>query len=302
MSFITPTDAPATAGSPAAPDWATITRDVTCPLCAYNLRGLVDPRCPECGYQFEWPAVLEPDRHRHPYLFEHHPRRNVRSFIQTLFRSPLSPANFWHTLDPAQEVRLGRLVLYWVLYATVALLLPTILGIGWIILRQYQSPWATLAPTLRNVAANVEYSGVVTSVVLLAFFPWFNFLALMVFQQSMRRRRVRAAHVLRCAMYCGDVVLWFSMAATVAVVMVDPRDVFRRIGHPAMALFLGHDPLLALLGCGLLAMLMINALRLWVAYRSYLRFTRALSLIVASQIVVVLSIFAAMTCASEYMR
>ena len=26
-------------------------RDVPCPLCAYNLRGLTSPRCPECGHE-----------------------------------------------------------------------------------------------------------------------------------------------------------------------------------------------------------------------------------------------------------
>lgn len=38
----------------AVPDWSTIGREIHCPLCEYNLRGLSEPRCPECGYQFEW--------------------------------------------------------------------------------------------------------------------------------------------------------------------------------------------------------------------------------------------------------
>ena len=28
-------------------------RDVACPVCKYNLRGLTQPRCPECGRQLE---------------------------------------------------------------------------------------------------------------------------------------------------------------------------------------------------------------------------------------------------------
>jgi tRNA(Ile2) C34 agmatinyltransferase TiaS len=57
----------------AAPDWESITRNVKCPLCGYNLRGLVEPRCPECGYQFEWQRIFHPERDLHPYLFEHYP-------------------------------------------------------------------------------------------------------------------------------------------------------------------------------------------------------------------------------------
>ena len=33
-------------------DWSTITATVECPLCLYNLRGLTEPGCPECGERF----------------------------------------------------------------------------------------------------------------------------------------------------------------------------------------------------------------------------------------------------------
>ena len=38
-------------------DWA-CDRDVPCPRCGYNLRGLHTPRCPECGTVFRWQALL----------------------------------------------------------------------------------------------------------------------------------------------------------------------------------------------------------------------------------------------------
>ena len=49
-----------------------------CPLCEYNLRGLSEPRCPECGYRFEWAELRDPSRRLHPYLFEHHPEIIVK--------------------------------------------------------------------------------------------------------------------------------------------------------------------------------------------------------------------------------
>ena len=83
----------------APPDWQAIHQEVKCPLCDYNLRGLHEPRCPECGYQFDWPSVLDPNKRLHPYLFEHHPERNIRSYVQTLLQH-LRPKNFWRMANP----------------------------------------------------------------------------------------------------------------------------------------------------------------------------------------------------------
>jgi hypothetical protein len=57
----------------ASPDWARQTDDVSCPMCEYNLRGLAEPRCPECGYRFAWKDLLDAKARAHAYLYEHHP-------------------------------------------------------------------------------------------------------------------------------------------------------------------------------------------------------------------------------------
>src|SRR3712207_2033609 len=106
---------------PVASDWSTLAGDVTCPLCDYNLRGLSEPRCPECGYAFAWPDLLDPARRRHPYLFEHHPEHNVRSFRLTWLNN-LWPPRFWRLLGAWQRVNRLRLLLYWVI--------ATLLGAG----------------------------------------------------------------------------------------------------------------------------------------------------------------------------
>src|SRR4051794_2250110 len=85
--------APPPVDSPEARD------ELDCPLCGYSLRGLAAavpdaPRCPECGYRFEWAELLVARQHRHPYLFEQHPERNARSFLRTLLGG-LRPARFW---------------------------------------------------------------------------------------------------------------------------------------------------------------------------------------------------------------
>jgi hypothetical protein len=97
-----------------APSWDSIAEQIHCPLCKYDLRGLLEPRCPECGYTFAWSDLLDPSRRLHPYLFEHHPERNVRSFWRTAV-GILLPRRFWQTLQPVQPSRPRRLILYWVL-------------------------------------------------------------------------------------------------------------------------------------------------------------------------------------------
>src|SRR5438552_2015268 len=92
-----------------------------CPLCGYDLRGLSQPRCPECGSRFEWAELRDPAKKLHPYLFEHHPERNVSSFVQT-FLGGLRPGKFWATLLPIQPSRPKRLILYALICAAMLLL------------------------------------------------------------------------------------------------------------------------------------------------------------------------------------
>jgi len=94
------------------PDWATFTHELHCPLCGYNLRGLVEPRCPECGYGFTWAEMCERDETHHPYLFEHHPERNVRAFLQT-YAAGWVPWRFWQRLTARHDVEPDRLHIYY---------------------------------------------------------------------------------------------------------------------------------------------------------------------------------------------
>ena len=98
------------------PDWSRIDKQIHCLMCGYNLRGLTEPRCPECGCTFTWPEMLDPSLRVHPYLFEHHPERNVRSFCQTAIGG-WRPHRFWTRLDVLQPSRPRRLVLYWFIAA-----------------------------------------------------------------------------------------------------------------------------------------------------------------------------------------
>ena len=213
-SPMNPTPWPFVPDPSAAPDWQSITHDVKCPLCGYNLRGLNEPRCPECGYPFGWANVLDPTKRRHPYLFEHHPERNVWSFFQTLFHN-LNAIRFWRTLDPVQQLRVSRLMEYWLVGAMAALLPATVGAVEAVIHRlqwTHPRPGRLVRYLVQSMNGTRTIRWAVVASILLAVFPLLNFLALMIFQQSIRRRRIQAAHVLRCAVYGGDVILWYSLA------------------------------------------------------------------------------------------
>src|SRR5437763_13596735 len=100
---------PATATS--APDWSALTDEVHCPLCEYNLRGLVEPRCTECGYRFAWPELLDNRGRWHPFLFEHHSDRNLKSLLKT-FIAGWMPRRFWSTLTARHQIKPNRLRTY----------------------------------------------------------------------------------------------------------------------------------------------------------------------------------------------
>jgi hypothetical protein len=231
-----------------APDWDHHEDDVFCPLCEYNLRGLIEPRCPECGYRFEWPDLLNPSRRLHPYLFEHHPEKNFRSFWRTAIGG-LRPRRFWASLHPVQPSCPRRLILYWclaasvVIIACVALVIAVVLAVARVnaashpqfiarwnlpqnaahraeLVRQYGSIEALaekIAPArFFNAAGDaIRFSRVPRALVLpllvgLAW-PWLTFLALLVFRGSMRRARIGPTRVLRCVLYSSDVLLWYGL-------------------------------------------------------------------------------------------
>lgn len=59
--------------------------DIACPKCGYNLRGLVERRCPECGSTFSPRHVLE----------EYHQRRRTRPIWWLIRNVHLHPQGFW---------------------------------------------------------------------------------------------------------------------------------------------------------------------------------------------------------------
>ena len=275
--------------------------DLHCPLCGYSLRGLVDPRCPECGFAFAWAELREAARNKHPYLFEHGAGHNLRTFWLTFWRD-CRPRRFWRELSPAHPIRLRRLIVYW-LVSNLGLLLLVPAAVLVEAVRQADRNAAgrlnianvqklaairpNLYPGIRSwtpAALNRFYPPVTTigfwrnvfthgpttssdSIALIVELLWVGvtFLTLLIFQQSMRRKNIRNAHLVRVAVYCCDYPVLMAILIGLASVSRN-YSVMIVIG----VLFL------------------ITTYRLYFAYARYLRLSFPWLTVLAAQLIVAL--------------
>ena len=206
-------------------DWNAISEEILCPLCDYNLRGLIEPRCPECGSRYRWDDLLDPKRRKHPYLFEHPPEMNWTSFWRTA-RGGLRPIKFWRSLHPVQPSNQRRLVLYALIVLIGLFLLLTIGFLGTGVIGYYDflmnRGWANSVSRLSALDGALQRT-----------IPWFlriqvllyrlptyliigwpilTLVTLMIFKDSMQRAKVKTIHVVRCVVYSADVLVWFGLA------------------------------------------------------------------------------------------
>jgi hypothetical protein len=291
------------------------TESLLCPLCDYDLRAQVEPRCPECGYTFDWTELRDPARRKHRYLFEHHPERNLWSLRRT-FIGGLRPRRFWAELYPTQPSHVVRLLVYWIVLASASMLpLLAILGdhVGQVETSNQMTRirWAAtmtqrertiLIGRFGSVQSAMDHElpvwpswGVIHMAIwqwrlpklllpglIVLSWPWLTFAALMVFQISMRRAKVRPAHVLRCVIYSADAALVVALLLGLAIypllLLTGSRSMFYFELTP-WALYFSE------------ALFVMLTYRLWIAYRKYLRFDHALATVVVSQIMVALLVF-----------
>jgi hypothetical protein len=293
-----------------APAWA-LAGDLVlgCPLCDYNLRGLTDPRCPECGYQFQWRDLTDPARRVHPYIFEQHPNRNIWSFIRTAIGG-LRPWKFWSSLRPDQTSRPRRMIVYWFISMVITLLLM-LTACAAMFAREtaeynafarsnalyYPSstPMSTTYPVPLTQSSYFDANRFGPSLVRhfpplfvcwvgCMFWPWLTLLILMIFRVSMRRARVKTEHVLRTVLYSGDAFMWPVLIWT-ALLWV--TTALMGLGFVNSGWTPG-----APLAFVLAILCLLPAIKLWAGYQKYLRFRHALGTIVASQIILILAVTA----------
>lgn len=311
-------------GLSAVPDWTVISEEIHCPLCEYNLRGLVNPRCPECGFCFDWDELLIIEKRVHPYLFEHHPEGSAWSLVMTILGG-MRPWRFWRSLHPAQSCRPKRLAIY-----AILLLIPAFLV--WISIlgsvvadrweqnkkqRNWERAYLSTAPNASAYKSELDrYGGLdayldlyypvsvlgvirqfgplgasmfrfAVPSILLVSWPVCTFAALCIFEISRRRIRIGRIHVIRAVVYCSDVVWGIGL---LAVFLLAGSIIATHFGVQATLMGRQFDLQMISLFVALVAVLTF-AIRLVFAYRRYLRFPHAVWVVISSQAIAGLIVF-----------
>ena len=257
-----------------------VARDVQCPMCGYNLRGLIEPRCPECGFTFLWVELMDPARWVHAYVFEHHPHRNVWSFFKTLIGG-LWPGRFWDSLTPSQPSRPPRLGVYCAITivlgfcGTIAEVVASAVD-AHAYVAGGRGTLGTWWRAVRFGTSNGPQIGTL-AVLALALPTWslLTYWTMMIFGTSMRIAKVNPIHVTRCIIYCQDLCVWSGLfiAGAAATVPVWSSHYSRStIIVPALA--------------ATLTSIIVFAYRMCQAYRLYMRFHRPVATVVATQLIV----------------
>ena len=214
--------------------------DLNCPLCGYDVRGLPEPRCPECGHQFDPEALRRAKFERRDWLFEHAQRRLALAFIGTTLRS-LVPWMFWNDISPAHAVVARRLRLWAIVWISV-IVASNVSAMAWTTIRLYLLAHApplatgmTILPSGRYVypigptagssgptapayigwgrsqfgwmdAINFSFEEIrgpsaIAAVSAVLAWPAITLLALSLFGITLRRAGIQRGHLWRCALY-----------------------------------------------------------------------------------------------------
>lgn len=271
-----PTTTPATEPQDAAPDWSAVAEEIECPLCNYNLRGISNPRCPECGYPFTWTELLKPENRSHSFSFEHQSHRRWRAMWKTA-AAGLLPTKFWGKASPAEPSFPKRLMLYWALTTLIGLAGQGAI-VGYTAVVEYNRWRWRWQPEATKAALMAIPCMIVTLL-----WPWAMMGALLVFQISMFRHKIRESHVVRCVVYSADYMLWVGLVLGAEVLGCLIATLLNR--SPG-ALLAGTLVLLMLAG------LLIFTYRLCRAYSLYLRFDHPVATVLFAEVMAGLALLA----------
>jgi hypothetical protein len=140
---------------------------------------------------------------------------------------------------------------------------------------------ASWSRPIRSIASAIGMPLLFRMMLLMMAWPWLTVLTLLIFQQSLRRAKIKPGHVARAAVYTGSVGIvllcplawWINTIATTR-----SRSLVSPLTEPQMI-----GPVTFLLA--------VMTYRLWIAYRSYMGFPHAFATALGSQLIVMLTVY-----------
>ena len=293
---------------------------LACPLCSYDLRGLSAGRCPECGHAFNPVELRRAQELRHPYLFEHHPRRPWHSVAATLMGS-CRPGRFWKRLRPETPLYPRRVVGYWFLLQFLALMQWLAFWAYLVFAGGTSSQWTAVKrrysyigvyramprwrQDVQDEITNGDYVAEQWSriieillepiarlwpmLVLVLAWGWGVVLCMQIFRRTMRQARIDTGHVLRVGLYGGDVLPLFLLATLALSLITWGRPLY----HLEWFTYWPYSNSFLTLEAGIVLPLMLfSGWRFLHAHRRYLRLPHALATVAAIELILGLAAIA----------
>lgn len=202
--------------------------DIPCPLCGYNMRGLTEARCPECGAKYEWLELREA-RDKAP-IFEY--RGRAGSLIGTAIKT-LSPVQFWRTLRPAMPPNIDLLTVYAVAFIIASIAVGVLIvvfnevmlwlnwtsGVGLALQSLLDGTWFAFFRSRdyfgRYLSDNDAFRYALFTMLSMPMVLLMLFVSLCL--GTLQKAKLRLVHIVRVALYCSTPLLIGGLLSMFAV-------------------------------------------------------------------------------------
>jgi hypothetical protein len=267
---------------------------LTCGKCNYHLYGLTDSRCPECGTAVDWNTALLRYRTAQKPLFEYRWRdRPIRSFVRTWFLA-LRPGKLWRSVQLYDPPRLAPLAVWTVvILACTDVLIPLALGSA-----AFLAEWWSVR--VRRVSVFSDMPTFIlhyllkgrthTALILYAWWCILTFGALGIFRQSMRKYKVRTAHVARVWAYASAAFIPLAVFGFLATFVYAEALSARGGWQRRISRWWLYDDTYLFFA---LAALLHMTWAIRQGYRHYLRIPHSIGVAIAAQVIAALGVMIA---------
>lgn len=295
---------------------STISEDLLCPLCEYNLRGLAGNRCPECGHLVDIDAAIQHKRNTLEFLFEHQKGLAYVPFRQTLVKS-LRLSGIWRDVQPAHWINARRMIAYKLLQVIpllAGMIVVFLLQMGWLVAHQEHQrrlyyereiakgsheqamfwveqhlPRQRVGILRDNSISHVAWMKARFHILFLCLIAWPGvlFVSQLLFLRSFSAGNIRVGHLLRCAAYSSDVVLFWPVFYAIAFVLFSLKYFLQ----DKLGWYSRSEPTVRGVTTTLLVLWIWLTFRMIGSYRHYLRIPRAVPGAIAASLLAGLAIW-----------